>query len=241
MTVNGNSAVSLASGNNANAVFGATPIITGKVEAVLTLSSGTGGFAQVGLGSSIGFGAGLFLATAGNSWFNVNNVPGIASMAITPVAGQYHLTYETRGGNVFANLAGPSGAFAGSASGVVASLGGTGTPTGPPFITLGAVVNPGGGVGLTFESFRARSFASIGYQARDIIHLNDVARTNTRQNPSGVEKIDLAGGAKGRIPQLPVVPTAGGVVALSMPFDQGPANDVVSVDIRVRERFIFSA
>lgn len=181
------------------------------------------------------------LAAASGFLKVVNQLGAFQSVNIPSfVSGAYHLKLVNRASMLSAFLYGPSGAFPGSASGVplIATISNSylGFTGGPNFI-----LNPQGGTMLV-ESFRARILASQGYQPRDILHLHQPNLTNTRANPSAIDVTDLQARQRGPVQavNLPVPSLGAGMFVASFPWDQGPANDLLNVDIRARERFTYA-
>lgn len=171
---------------------------------------------------------------------------GGGSIAVIPVPGVYAIKLTQRGVKVWGSLAGPSGAFAGTASGAVASVG-NGIITNSPPIFVGGFqlqTNATSGIsgGILIESFRARGLASTGIQSRDILHLNQPLAQNTRMTPSAIDTVDLQARQRGPIQalSLPAPSLGAGLFVMSQPFDQGPANDLLNVDVRARERFTYA-
>ena len=213
-----------------------------EVEAVFTAASGFAGPVAVGRGTAAAFG---FAALGGSPpSLRLYNYLTTASMAITPVPGPYHLKVTFRGSQMWANLAGPSGAYAGSASGALASLGLPWAPLatstfGAPMLSVPALVS---GPTVMVESFRARSLASTGYKSRDILRVDQPHLYHTRQDPSANDAVDLQGRQRGALQALalPAPSLGAGFFFASFPYDQGPSNDLLNVDIRCRERFTYA-
>lgn len=191
----------------------------------------------------------LRLGTA--PWFSLTTGPStiIASIAITGRPGIYGVkVYYDPAAGFYANLSGPSGAFAGSASGAVASLGLATAYQFGSYLQAGAKVWNGSLAPIittpltAIESFRARLLASQGIKPRDIMHLYQPLAQNTRMNPSGIDVVDMQARQRGPVQAiaLPVPSLAGGLFVMSLPHDQGAANDILNVDIRVRERFTYA-
>lgn len=60
-----------------------------------------------------------------------------------------------------------------------------------------------------------------------------------RLTPSSVWSLDVTGRTRGMVPVAPV-PTLPAVAAVTLPLDGGNANDTLSVEVKVRERFTFA-
>lgn len=164
-----------------------------------------------------------------------------ASQAMASLAqiSNYYLTLRTLGGQAYVNLAREDGAtvFLAGPSGV------TTASIGASHAFLGQAGNPGlnirqqGGETPRFLDFAVRSIPSSPLAARDVYRFS-VDGQITR-NPSGLDiTAYLNGQARGQVPQAPA-PTCARIVALVAPVDQGPANELVALDVRARDRFGF--
>jgi hypothetical protein len=165
----------------------------------------------------------------------------LASLAIVD---HHYLSLRTVGGQGVVTLRRKDGAtivLAGGAGVLVASIGAS-------HANLNVLGNPGiGAIGLSAQNtqlrrvydFSVQSIPSSPLSAKDQYRFDGPNEQLTRA-PSGADITGLLSGqARGRMPQAPA-PTTAQVIALLAPVDQGPANDLLSVEIRDRERFRFA-
>lgn len=222
-----------------------------EAEAVFTLSSApsAGGNNSLELGlftaSPLGFpylNAALLAYPGPTMTFLLSAPNANATQVLTWEAGQYHMKLMRRGSLARAELAGPSGSFPGAASGAGLSLS-ISIPIPTYGLLAGFAVNTSNPQGIAMEAWRSRYLASQGYQARDYHHLYQPLAFNSRMNPSAVDTVDLQQRQRGPVQALTLSPQnflGNTMFVMSMPFDQGPANDLLNVDIRVRERFTYA-
>src|SRR6185437_2271468 len=212
---------------------------------VQPLGAATKGIVRVGLWNpSSGEVSGL-------SWFMASgmSMPFSSLMAVKVIpSGVYDLKMTTFGATVVAEIGGPSGAFSGSENGQTLKFScsnlGVGT-AGYPFFSIQTF---GGDAGLTssgtivIQSFRARLIASTGVTGQDILHLDQSIPRNTRSDVNRQDKVDLSARQRGpmQAPFLPTPSMGAGLFLAAFPWDQGPANDLLNVDLRVRERFTYA-
>lgn len=87
------------------------------------------------------------------------------------------------------------------------------------------------------RGFLAGGLASSMLTARDTYNFNDILGETWRRRFGGDLSARLAGDQRGRTPRLS--PSGPPVVALVAPREQGTANDLLDVTLRVRERFSY--
>jgi hypothetical protein len=132
-------------------------------------------------------------------------------------------------------------------------------PAGLPYASVGAVwpdaLNAGytelygyqpTGFGVAaFEDLTVMSMPSQAIGARDAYELNGLtdevylATGGTPGGAAGVPVRSLAGAAHGRSPLLPGGTTAR-IAVLHAPMESGPVNEVLNLEVRVRERFRYA-
>lgn len=151
-------------------------------------------------------------------------------LTLRTVGGQAHVTLRRADGATLF-LAGPTGVTVASIGASHANLSQYGNP--------GLRVNDTEADRSRFLDFAITSIPSGNLAARDVYRFNAPGGQITR-NPSGLDiTAYLEGKARGAIPKAPA-PTAPRVVALVAPVDEGVGNDLLSVEVRARERFTFA-
>lgn len=95
-----------------------------------------------------------------------------------------------------------------------------------------------GGQGHRLQAWRAAAAPSNACAAGDVCRFHAPLEQRWCETAAGAWQKDLTGLSRGQHPQLKA-PSSAAYAVFSMPVHQGPAADVLSVDVRVRERWKF--